>query len=282
MIYVSSSCVKAKSIKNAVIKLKDNGFFNIELSVGTQYYEDLVGDLVELKNKYNLNFLLHNYFPPPERHFVVNLASLDNSIYERSVAALKNSIDLCKSLKARKFGLHAGFFTDIHAKELGKAISRRTLYDREEALKRFCSGFRELKRNSQGVKLYIENNVFLSGSRRPYLKINPFMLTSYSDFSELKKAIDFNLLIDFAHLKISCNALGLDFSKELNLLMPYSDYLHLSAVKQKDHHKPFSRNSFLLRSLKDFDLAKKTITLEISASMDELKRSYNAIRKELQ
>jgi len=108
------------------------------------------------------------------------------------------------------------------------------------------------------------------------------MLTSYSDFSELKKAIDFNLLIDFAHLKISCNALGLDFSKELNLLMPYSDYLHLSAVKQKDHHKPFSRNSFLLRSLKDFDLAKKTITLEISASMDELKRSYNAIRKELQ
>ena len=61
MIFVSSSCVKHKSIKESVQDLAKNGFKNIELSGGTKYYENLEKDLLELKYKYNLSYRCHNY-----------------------------------------------------------------------------------------------------------------------------------------------------------------------------------------------------------------------------
>ncbi len=60
MIYVSSSCVKADTIQKAVLALVKEGFKNIELSGGTKYYDNFANDLLELKRRYNLNFLVHN------------------------------------------------------------------------------------------------------------------------------------------------------------------------------------------------------------------------------
>ena len=55
MIYVSSSCVRASSIREAVIALVEQGIKNIELSGGTKPYDNFENDLLELKDKYNLN-----------------------------------------------------------------------------------------------------------------------------------------------------------------------------------------------------------------------------------
>ena len=65
MIYISTSCVKNNSIKKSIKQIVDFGYTNIELSGGTDYYPEIVDDLVSLKDKYNLNFICHNYFPPP-------------------------------------------------------------------------------------------------------------------------------------------------------------------------------------------------------------------------
>lgn len=279
MIYISSSCIRAKTIKKTVIKLKDNGFSNIELSGGTEYYDGIEDDLLELKNKYDLHFLLHNYFPPPKKNFVINLASLDDLICIRSMAGLKNSLDLCRRLGVKKFSFHAGFFMDIHVAELNRGIPKRRLYDRKAALAGFCARFVKLKEYAPDIKLYIENNVYSSLTRRRYSTINPFMLTNYSDYLTLKKMINFGLLIDVAHLYVSCSSLGLNFSEQLNALMPYADYLHLSDVDSNgQHHRLFAVGSHLLKSLKGFNLAKKTITLEINGSIDDLKRSYSMVR----
>ena len=64
MIYVSSACVRRDTIKESVEELAQSGFKSIELSGGTEYYQGYQESLLELKNKYNLNYLLHNYFPP--------------------------------------------------------------------------------------------------------------------------------------------------------------------------------------------------------------------------
>lgn len=282
MIYVSSSCVKARTIKEAVIKLKKGGFFNIELSSGTEYYVGLKNDLLELADKYDFNFLLHNYFPPPKKHFVINLASLDDAVSRKSMACLRRSLDLCGSLGIRKFSFHAGFFIDIRIFELGRAIPRRQLYERNAALKVFCNRFNQLQEYAPKIKLYIENNVFSGGVRKNYPMLNPFMLTNYADYLELRKMINFNLLIDVAHLKASCGSLGLNFPEQLGALLPHTDYLHISdadgGLKQ---HRPFTAGSRLLKSLREFNLTKKTITLEIQGSMDELKNSYKIARKAL-
>ena len=66
MIYVSSSCVRADKIKDSVLTLVENGFRNIELSGGTNYYDGFDQDLLELKEKFDINFQCHNYFPPPK------------------------------------------------------------------------------------------------------------------------------------------------------------------------------------------------------------------------
>ena len=85
MIYVSSACVKARRIGDAVQQLADAGFTCIELSGGTIHYSGWKTDLFKLKEENGLHYLFHNYFPPPEKPFVLNLASLDDAIFERTV-----------------------------------------------------------------------------------------------------------------------------------------------------------------------------------------------------
>jgi len=54
MIYISTSCVKHKKIKVSIQELVDNGYTNIELSGGTEYYDGFENDLLELKEKYGI------------------------------------------------------------------------------------------------------------------------------------------------------------------------------------------------------------------------------------
>jgi sugar phosphate isomerase/epimerase len=77
--------------------------------VETQLYDDLLNDLLELKAKYNLTYRCHNYFPPPPKSFVLNLASLDDDIFQMSMDHAKKALELSESLGADKYGLHAGF-----------------------------------------------------------------------------------------------------------------------------------------------------------------------------
>ena len=51
------------------------------------------------------------------------------------------------------------------------------------------------------------------------------MLTSFSEYMKLKKQLDFFLILDVAHLKVSCNTLGLDFRNELVLLLKETDFI---------------------------------------------------------
>ena len=213
MIYISSSCVKNKTIKESVQELVDSGFKNIELSGGTEYYDGFEDDLLKLKKKYNLNYICHNYFPPPKEHFVLNLASLDDEVYDKTFEHLTNAIELSKKLGARKFGFHSGFFIDIKVSEIGKKISKVNLFDKSKSIQRFCDGVKKLQSLSGDLELYIENNVFSSTNAKTYENDNLFMLTNSSEYQELKNMINFNLLLDVAHLKVSSKTLELDSSQ---------------------------------------------------------------------
>ena len=102
MIYISTSCIKANTIKESIISIAKEGFKNIELSGGTKYYPSYETDLIELKNKFQLNYLIHNYFPPPKKPFVINLASLNDEIYTTSINHCKNAIRLSRRFECQK------------------------------------------------------------------------------------------------------------------------------------------------------------------------------------
>jgi len=278
MIYVSTVCVQRDKVRDSVETLARHGFRNIELSGGTKHYEDYEDDLFGLKEKYNLNYLIHNYFPPPKEDFVLNLASMDEGGYQKTLDHYEAAINLSRKLGADKFGIHAGTFIDVKCAELGKKIGRRKLSGRSKATERFCKAYTLLKEKAENVEVYIENHVLSYTNARTYQGHNPLMLTDYNSYLGLKNLIDFKLLLDVGHLKVSANSLNLSLDDELSKMMSESDYVHLSDNDGlHDQHKPFSKDSSLLRKLGSHDLKGKLITLEVCDDINKIIASYELI-----
>ena len=279
MIYVSSACVKAKTIKESIENLYQAGFKNIELSGGTIPYDSLEDDLLKLKDKFQLNFLCHNYFPPPVKPFVLNLAATNKEIAELSLAHCKRAIDLSIKLGAKKYAFHAGFLIDIPLNEIGKKIENQKLYKETDAYKVFEENLNTLLDYANNrIKIYIENNVLSSENYTSFNHQDPFLFTSSKNHSKIKTQIPF--LLDLAHLKVSCNTLRLDFEKEVNSLMDKTDYVHISDNNGKaDQNQSINKDGILYRILQKKDLRDKTITLETYDGLDNLKESYSLIKE---
>ncbi len=280
MIYVSTACVKTKRISEAIELLARSGFVNIELSGGTDFYDGLEEDIFALKNKYSLNYILHNYFPPPREHFVLNLASLNNGLYDRSVEYLIGPIILSRRLQAPRFGFHAGFFLDLRVSDLGHPVPKDKLFDKEESVKRFCNGFKLLQNTAEGqLDLYIENNVLINPGS-PYQR--PFMLLTFDDYVKLKQQIEFNLLLDIGHLKVSCRSLSLNFNDEAKATASHSDYFHISENNGLlDEHAEVTEDSNIWNLTKPFITKDSIVTLEITG-IDKLMRTHDILMRNLQ
>lgn len=281
MIFVSSSAIKTKRIDEAVKTLSDEGFKNIELSGGTEYYSGYAEDLYNLKEEYDLNLLLHNYFPPPKKHFVLNIASLNDEIYHMSMDHIKKAIDLSVHLEADKYAFHSGFLIDISLNEVGKVISNNTLFDRNKAMYRFIDSVDELLRYANGeVKLYIENNVVSLANYESFNRMNPFFFTYADEYFEIKKETMIQPLIDMAHLFVSSRTLGKNFEQEFDLLFDETDYIHLSANDgTADRNQFFKPYHPILETLKKYDLKNKTFTLEIYDTIENIKNSYKLLEE---
>ncbi len=278
MIYISSACSRQTNISHAVTELVELGFKNIELTGGTQYYETYEKDLIELKDKHGLNFLIHNYFPPPEIPFILNLASLDKNIYEKSLNHLRKALYLTRSFGGDKFGFHAGFFVDRPVGEIGKKFGRSHLYDREKAMKNFIAGFHLLKKEFKDIDLYVENNCYSASNYQVYGSNFPFMLLSFQDYKELKNEIDFNLLLDIGHLMVSAGTFRSDFKKEFQDMFEISDYIHISNNDSRhDQNLGLAEKSRLFEILSGCDWENKTVSLEIYEGLDALTDTYSIV-----
>ena len=282
MIYVSSNCSEKSNIKEAVLELVDCGIKNIELSGGTNFYSSYLEDLLELKDKHGLSYRLHNYFPPPKKHFVLNLASSNESVLRQSRDMVKKSVDLSHLFNSKKYGLHAGFRINPKVEELGKKILNKSLRPYQEALASFAKEMAELGEyaHAQGVELYLENNVFSKANSESYEDGNPFFLTTSDEFFEMTNLLKFSLLLDVAHLKVSSRTLGKDFREEFNVLIKESDYIHVSDNDGlSDSNKEITETSELYQLLKNSDLKAKTFTVEIYDGLEATKRTVEVIQK---
>ena len=251
MINISTGGQKFNSGYDISLEYIKSGIKHIELS-GGKYDNDQLSKLVKLKNE--ASFQIHNYFPPPEKPFVLNLASLNSDIAKLSIEHIKKGINWAYELESFVYSFHAGFLLDPKINELGRKVSSQKLFNREESTLRFIERLNEIDNyaKTKGVKLLIENNV-LSKKNFDQFGCDPFIMANEVDFLKIMKNTSKNveLLIDLAHLKVSANSLGFDPIKFLINTDKWIKAYHLSDNDgTRDSNEPISKNSWFWPYLK--------------------------------
>ena len=228
MIYVSTGGFSNRTAYDTACNFFDANIFCCELSGGL-IDKNIKDSLTKLKSKGDIK--LHNYFPPPEKPFVMNLASDDPNIVKRTVEHIKKAIELASELGTNKYSFHAGFLVDPKVDELGRRVKKKLLFDRAEALNRFINNVNNLALYAKKLStiLLIENNV-LSHNNYKHFGKNPFLMVDEKECEYVMKKTEENvfLLVDVAHLKVSAHSLGFDKLKFLKSVYPWIRACHLS------------------------------------------------------
>ena len=281
MIYISSSCIKANNIEDAVMALVKKGFTNIELSGGTRYDKNALDKLIQLKKEHQINFLLHNYFPTPQIPFVINLASLEPEIATYSLEHIKKAIDWSIALGATKYAFHAGFLINIPLKQVGKKIEKVKLFDQQDAIQQFELNLKSIvEYNDSRIQLYIENNVLSESNFNSFHQKDIFFFTSSKNLTQFKRPRELKILLDAAHLRVSCNSLSLNFEQEFKELYSQTDYFHISDNDGKsDTNKALKEDSELYEVLSRNWKSDKVVTIEVYSGMDEIKNTHRILEK---
>ena len=118
MIFVSTTFLPDETpVKEAIYKCKKLSIKNIELGSNHAYEKNYFNIINQNKN---LNFCVHNYFLRPKKDFVVNIASNNKLIRDKSIKHIYKSIDFCKKINSKLYTFHPGFLTDPHDERKNK------------------------------------------------------------------------------------------------------------------------------------------------------------------
>lgn len=264
-IYSSTGGFKALEFTKASDLFTDAGINKIELSAGVF----LSGDNFEKISliSQDAKIMLHNYFPPAQLPFVLNLASLDTEISTRTLEFFKNSIDLSSQIGAKYYGVHSGFLVDPDVAQLGNAITNKKIANREIAMELFSQRIIFLANYAaeRSVRLLVENNV-LSYQNYVENEMDILLLSSPSEIDNFFESMSgkVGLLLDVGHLKVSCKTLELDLLLSFRKIDRWTEGYHLSENSGlEDEHKIFDLNAWFISQL---NLDVEFATLEINNS----------------
>jgi len=282
MIFVSTACLKGMYIADIITNYANAGIKNIELSGGTKYYKELESDLYKLKKLYNLNYACHAYFPPPVEDFVINLASCNDQIYTKSIKYYENCVEMLKRLEIKTLSIHAGFLVEINSQEIGGKLNKKIIYPKTKSYDRFICAYNHINDicRKEGISLYLENNVLSEENYKAFGECNYLMMTDCCSIMDIKDKLQFNLLLDLAHLNVSSNALKLDYETEVKKLLDIAKWVHLSENNGiVDQHRPFrDNNSKILSMYKKYKKDSINVTLETKGEIKDIIQSINLIR----
>lgn len=278
--HVSSGAFKTKSVRHCVELALKAGLDGLELSSGSDWVSDILQPIFGTAGR-QINYLVHNYFPPHERPFVLNLAASDTDILVRSLAHCREAIDLSAELHAPFFSVHAGFAFNARPEHLGQDVTQAPRVSLEEAHKTFVRNLRDLCAYAErkGIKLAVENNVIASfnlvyGKNVLGLCVTADdILRTYKDVG----APNLGFLIDVGHLKVTANSLNFDMHAFLDRVAPHVLAFHLSDNDgMEDQNQPFDSRAWFIPRLAEFPSA--TMVLEAyDLDLEEIRENCHVI-----
>ncbi|MDO8126566.1 MAG: TIM barrel protein [Candidatus Brocadiales bacterium] len=208
-LYISSLSSTKTKVCDSVLDLVQLGFRNIELTGGTQYYEGLEVDLVNLKQGHGINYLIHNYFPPPKEDFILNLASSAPDLKDKTVELIANATRLAEKLESNLYTVHPGFTRDLLPEKDGIFFRAINSNGSNKNIKEdFYRGMDFLLYEvlRQDFKIGIENLFPINTSERYSFIVSPDEIFEFFDY--YKDRPNVGLLLDLGHLNLASKTLG--------------------------------------------------------------------------
>ena len=249
-IYVSSVAFAGMQAEDMIDIVRQNGW-GLEFSSGMAYQEDMEGLFLEATVKR----MPHNYFPAPKVPFVLNLASSDETIRSISVNHCLNGLRIAKRSNSPFFAAHAGFCIDPDPALLGREIPFNSHFDREKNKELFLKSIEEILITAEQLELefLIENNVIAGFNYNN--NVNPFLCCESSEIEWLCNSFDnklFGILLDTAHLKVSCHTLSKDKISEFKSIQLFVKGIHHSDNDgTKDDNLPLTNDYWFLPFMKE-------------------------------
>jgi sugar phosphate isomerase/epimerase len=251
--YLSTSLCRNKSIQSSII---DCGYLSnkyIELSAPHPNESiDEVKKIIKNFLKEGYKFTLHNYFPPPNKSFVLNIASDEDEVIASCKELINNALQLSIVANSKVYGIHAGYLSKAIAKENGMFEFNYEESSYSNSLDYSIKFINSISKNFEknNVKLIIEN-LFPSIAR------NSSLFCSLEQIDDLMKQVpqSVGLLLDLGHLNISSNIMKFSRDKFLDqFLKKYGHRLYEVHISEnngfKDEHRALEKESWQFDALK--------------------------------
>jgi len=220
-------------------KMKKLGFKNIEISSFHPYEENLNNLLIKFSKTHKLNILIHNFSPPAQESFLLNLCSDNDFIRHKTNLFIKERIDLTKKLGGDYYSFHAGFRVD-YLEEIHKYKSK---ISDKKSMDLFIYELKGLLKHAEKKKVHIgvENHVAIIENKDNLILYG--MNNWKRLFNEIKSKY-LHLHLDVGHLKVSANEHNFsrdDFLKTFGKHV-MAMHVHDNTGVKVDCHAPFSEN----------------------------------------
>lgn len=250
-IYVSTSCLGHKLGLNDILEIYwQNGFHGVELGFIQGRVEDL-----DILKAYRFNYLIHNYFPPEDPPFLLNIASSSLDELERSMSFVKKCLVNCSKYEIPMYSLHAGFRSTGIPTETG-IIFNDVITPYEKAFNTMVESLTKINKwaDEYGITVLIENNV--SSSEASGFVGEMVLLQTPEEFHKLFDIINLDkikILLDLGHLKVASTWLKFDLEEAVTSMKRNTSMLHLHDNDGKfDQHHSISKSSVLLPLIKKY------------------------------
>tara|TARA_B100002019_G_C21270995_1_gene602281 strand:+ start:3682 stop:4557 length:876 start_codon:yes stop_codon:yes gene_type:complete len=245
-IYVSTTFTPDNTPLSFTMNLcEENGLDCIE--IGSNHCYENNYDFIK---DYQLNFLVHNYFPIPKKSFVVNIASFDEEIRKMSIDHIRKAINLCDQIGAKLYTFHPGFLTDPDGSNIDNKNYDFQWDDKklrnsnfEKATSIMYESLNEIIyfSKSKNIKVAIETEGSVS-KKNHLLMQRPI---EYRMLMQKFNSDDIGINLNIGHLNLASKAFNFDKRYFIDLIEDYIVAMELSHNEgHEDDHLPLKEGEW--------------------------------------
>ena len=281
--YISSTFTKDNTPFREVLDLlNENKIFSVE--IGSNHAFEPSYDYI--KGYDNFNFLVHNYFPIPKDELVINIASQNEELRERSVSHIYKSIDFCNHIDSKLYTFHPGFLTDPEGSNLlssnydfqwDNSLLRNSNY--EKSAKNMYLSLDNIVRyaSERGISISIETEG--SFNKKDHLLMQK--PEEYINLMEKYSANDLGINLNIGHVLLASKAFDFNISDFIDLIEDYIVSFELSHNNGvEDQHLPLEENGWYWDYIFDARFANVYKILEFrDQSIDTINKSIELFSK---